>query len=80
MTFTKDTFRTSDLALVAFLWSEGCQLSQVTSDGEKKIFVFEKSTFLSELIDAYWSRSARIEPLQYFSSLREVKNLIYRSN
>ena len=80
MTFTKNDFKTSDLAIVAYLWGEGCQLSRITSDGTKKFFVFDKSSLLSELVEVYWNRGARVEPLQYFSSLREVKNLIYRSN
>jgi hypothetical protein len=75
----KDFFKSSDLSLIAALQLYGYQVVAMDrSNSEKVVFVIERDEKLSELIQAFWSRSLRVEPLAYFESLKNIKARIYQ--
>lgn len=72
-------FKSSDLSLIAMLQVFGYQIEKIErNNSEKVIFAIQQDDKLSELVQAFWSRSLKVEPLQYFESLKVVKSRIYQ--
>lgn len=73
------TFKSSDLSLVATIQLFGIQIQEMDrSNPERIVFVIEKSEKLNSLIQAFWSRSLKVEPLSYFEALKATKSRIYQ--
>jgi len=74
-----DFFRSSDLNLIACAQLFGHQIEAMNrSNPEKIIFSIKRNDELDKLIEDFWSRSLRVEPVAYFESLKLVKSRIYQ--
>lgn len=74
-----DFFKSSDLSLIAALQLYGYLIDSMDkSNSEKIVFVIKRNDGLDSLIQAFWSRSLRVDPLSYFESLKNIKSRIYQ--
>jgi len=72
-------FRTSDLPLVATLQLNGYQIDSLDrSNPSRVVFVIERNGTLDKLLQDYWARKLRVEPLGFFESLKSLKTRIYQ--
>ncbi len=71
-------FQTADLSLTATLalW---CPIEAIdkTQNPRKAIFVFKKTPALTNLVDSYWRGSLRVDPNEFFNSLKAIKVRLY---
>lgn len=68
----------SDLSLAAFLSSIGHQIIEFIP-GKKVIFAFQDSPELTKDILAFYNKTARVDPLTFSDTLRNLKGLIRQS-
>lgn len=68
----KREFRSTDLALSAFLLTKGHKLIGVESDGRRAIFVFSSKGVESDS-SLYLNGEAQVEPGAYMLSIRKLK-------
>jgi hypothetical protein len=74
-----DYFETSELSLASALLCSGYKLVIVERRNPKSIFLFERSEFLDQAIQGFWAGEMRLEPKQYFNSIKEVKSRLYQN-
>ena len=67
---------TQDFYLSAFLRLKGVILKDLREDGRRHLFVFEDNDEFQELKRAYYFNEARVDPMTYKRSIRELKSLI----
>jgi len=76
----EDEYKTADMGLATTLQYLGYFIVRMENDKEKiskKFFVFENSEQLQKHIDDYWRNNITVEPIKFFSILKEIKNRIY---
>ena len=79
MNMKTSNFETSDISLCATLHTLGFTLDFVDrTHPSKAVFVFSRKEGLDEAIQRYWAHSLLVDPLAYFSSLKEVKDRLYQ--
>lgn len=72
------TTNISDLALVAYLYSEGyfpLRLNQTNT--KRTIFVFKETNKLKKKVDAFWGGKALVEPHEFMQVVKRIKSQIY---
>ncbi len=58
-------FTTPDLALATVISLSYPVDNIETSTGRRVVFVFRRDEGLDQLVEAYWKRETRVEPLQF---------------
>lgn len=72
-----DLFRTTDLALASVI-NLYYPLELVDrSDQRKIVFLFRTCPELVELVQHYWKKELKIEPISHFESIKLLKSRIY---
>lgn len=76
----QDVYKSSDLAIVAFLYLLGHTLIEVknTKFG-KSFFIFKNSKKLERDLEDFWQKDAKVEPQEYFDSIKKIKTRIYQN-
>lgn len=75
----KKHFKSSDLSLVATIQLYGIQIQKMDrSNPERIVFVIKESEKLNSLVQDFWSRNLKVEPLSYFESLKVIKSRIHQ--
>jgi len=73
----KTYYTTQNLALAAtlYLWHplEGI----VRKDPRKVDFQFPQNQDIDKLVDSFWRKEVKVEPLSYFEALKVLKSRIY---
>jgi len=78
-TLESEYFQSSDLSLIAAIQLYGYQVEKMDrSNSEKIIFIVRRDAELDNILNAFWSRSLKVEPLGYFESLKAIKSRIYQ--
>lgn len=73
-----NTFETTDLHLASVLLSLGYTLDCIDKrEPHKAIFLFLRDDKLDEIIQSFWARALKIEPLSLLTSLKLIKNRLY---
>jgi len=69
----------SDLALAAFLSVLGHKLVSTpkSNGGHRSVFIFEASSKIEEDILAFYNRTAKVDPLVFIETHRNLKALTY---
>ncbi len=75
-----DTIESSDLALVSFLWTYGQRFIDMRREAARVFFIFPKNEISDDLIVGYWDRTIKVDPMEYFSAIKQVKSFIYQKN
>lgn len=71
-------YETSDLPLVATLVCFGARIEGVEKNGGPRVtFYLRHEGGLDELVNAYYARELKVEPLAYFQALRDAKSRLY---
>ncbi len=75
---TSNTFSSDNFLLCAFLLSKGCKLVSVNKSNPRRvIFYFQDSEKRESLTDKFLSSQAQVEPHKLFSSMKDLKQIIY---
>ena len=71
-------FQTSDFYTAVFLLANGFKLLEIDKSNPRRFcFVFADQENRAELIEDFFNGSARVEPRQFVSSIKELKTLMY---
>lgn len=70
-------FETPDLALAAYLRIMGLKIRKIYSRGNKAIFSFIDISERKVWIDDYFNGKAKVDPLVYKDTLRNLKTYTY---
>ena len=73
----ENKYRTQDLALSAFLNLYFTILSLEKLDQFKFQFVFEDSISLQKEIDSFYNNTGKVNPKDYFNSIKNLKSRFY---
>jgi len=74
----KDLYKTSDICLCAALCCYGYQIEAIDRQNPSKaIFLIKRDEQLDDLIQLYFTHQLKVEPLSFFSFLKEIKTRIY---
>ena len=73
----KKLFPTSDISLSAFLCLRYPIKSINRQNAKRILFVFEKDKNFDSYVEGYWSGSIKVQPLQFYQSLKMLKGRIY---
>ncbi|MFA6486139.1 MAG: DUF5659 domain-containing protein [Candidatus Magasanikbacteria bacterium] len=71
-------FETTDLPLMAYLYTQGRSINISRKVGGRAIFYTEADAKLNDLIEKYRNRQVCVEPTNFYYALKELKNLIYQ--
>lgn len=70
-------YKTRDIYLASFLVMNGIALAGLEKNDKRFSFLFEDSPKVKELTDLFYSRNARVEPMAYSMSMKQVKSQMY---
>ncbi|MDD3284210.1 MAG: DUF5659 domain-containing protein [Patescibacteria group bacterium] len=74
----KNLFSTSDLSLCVVLCYFGCKIEGIDKINPLRVqFYFKRENDLDKLIEGFWKKELLVEPIAFFSLIKEIKNLIY---
>ena len=73
----KKVYSTENLALATAisLWFPPESIDK--TNPRKVRFEFLQSKHLDELVESFWKHEVRVEPLEFFNTLKTLKNQIY---
>jgi len=75
-----DYFKTSDICLASSLCCCGYVVEAIDkNEPSKAIFFFKRNEQLDEVLQLYFTHQLKVEPLSFFSFLRELKTRIYHT-
>ena len=66
----------SDLGLAAFLSASGHKLLGVERNGQRGVFIFQNNSEIEKDTLAYFNNEARVCPLTYHETLKNLKMLV----
>lgn len=72
-------FTTSELSLASVLVCLGYKLSLIEKHSPKSSFIFERTEYLDETVQGFWSGELRVEPKSFFNCIKEVKSRLYQN-
>lgn len=75
-----NSFETKDLNLACVLLSLGYTLDSIDKrEPQKSIFIFlrQDGDGLDEIIQSFWARALKLDPLSVLTSLKLLKNRLY---
>ena len=71
-------FKTTDICLAAFLLTENQDLKGINKDySNRGTFLFPKTEECLNLVSIFTQMDARVEPMAYQASLKQLKHLLY---
>lgn len=71
-------FQTTDFYTAVFLLASGFKLIEIDKSNPRRFsFVFIDQKNRAKLLEDFFNGSARIEPRQFVSSIKELKTLMY---
>lgn len=69
-------YRTTDIVLAAFLKLNGCAITRIEKQGQKGTFIFDSVT--PSLIEAYDLGNARVEPVIFNNTIKQLTTSVRR--
>lgn len=78
---TDQTFPTDSFLLAAYLLTESCRLISLDKANPRRaVFVFEESEKRQLLTEKFLSHEVRVEPHKFFSSQKDLKQMLYNDS
>lgn len=72
-------YQTTDLALISVLQLLGYPIQKTERNESGRVTFFIKNdSKLEQIIQDFWSRKLKVEPLAYFESIKATKSRIYQ--
>lgn len=75
----ENTYTTSDLACAAVISLYYPLWVVDKTNPQKATFLFKRENGLDELVESFWRRELKIEPLAYFQQLKIIKSRLYEN-
>ena len=73
-----DFFESSDLSLIATLCCFGATIENVDrNSGPRAVFCVRRERGLDQLVQAFYARELKVDPLDYFNALKQCKTRLY---
>lgn len=72
-----DCYITSDLALATAISLHHPIISIDKTNSNKALFIFKDGQDIQQFLQEYWSGTVKVNPLEYFNQLRNVKSRLY---
>ena len=74
-----DYFRTNDLNLAVTLCCYGYKIEALDKNNpDRVIFLIPRNAQLDDLIQQFWIQQLQVEPIAYFSLLKQTKSRLYQ--
>jgi len=73
-------YTVSDLYMAGYLLASGIPLQSHEKETGTTIFCFEQTDRLLQLVEEYFNMRALINPQQYGSALKILKNIVYQKD
>jgi hypothetical protein len=71
-------FKTTDIGLAAFLLTDGIELSGINKDSSNRgTFLFPNTEKCLRLVSSFSQMEARVEPVKFQASIKQLKHLLY---
>lgn len=74
---SEQAFETRDFYLACFLRCSGYQLTDLRSEGRRKVFIFIDRPTRREDVMSFYGDGAAVPPLAFSSIIKEMKGLLY---
>ncbi len=75
-----DSFETGDMPLAALLAYCGYSIEAIDkSDHLRAEFTFGRDEKMAGIIQLYWRKQLKVEPIRYFSCIKEIKSRLHNS-
>ena len=75
-----DYFKTSDISLCNTLTTYGYNIESIDKTNPSKAeFLIKRDEKLDDLIQSYFARRLRVEPMAFFNNLKIIKTRIYHT-
>lgn len=65
-----------DLPLVAYI-SMWYPIEAIDKSSPRVEFIFKRNDKMDDLVQSFWKREVRIEPLAYFNQIKVIKSRLY---
>ena len=75
----QDYYFTSDLSLASSIIASWFPLDHIQKENGKGTFFFEPSYRLTQLAEDYFFGRVRVDPLEFSTINRKMKNMLYNS-
>lgn len=72
-----DYYSTNDLSLAAVISLHYPLWTIDKNNPQKAQFLFKREGGLDDLVEAFWRRELKVEPLAYFQQLKVIKSQLY---
>ncbi len=73
-----DLFESSDLSLIATLYCYGATIECVDrTTGPRAVFCIKRQRGLDQIVQAFYAREIKVDPLDYFNALKQCKTRLY---
>ena len=72
-----DYYSTTDLALAAAISLQFPIEAVDKTNPHKALFLFKRDEHLDQLIEIFWKKELRVDPLTYFNQLKTIKSRLY---
>lgn len=73
----KKMYENKDFYLSAFLLASGIALQSHHREDSITVFKFNKNNTTKKLVDEYYTMSGSVKPMQYGTSIRNLKNILH---
>lgn len=73
----EDLYATTDLSLTAVLCLYFPLIGLQFNSPKQATFYFEKTESVIQTVDQYWSHQLRVDPIDYFFQIKQVKSRLY---
>lgn len=73
----EDLYATTDLSLTATLCLYYPLVGLKFNSPKQATFYFEKTQSVVKTVDQYWTHQLRVDPIDYFFQLKQVKSRLY---
>lgn len=74
-----NTYKTRDIYFASYLVMNKIQIVELVKEEKHFSFFFTSSEELLSLKEEFYSRSARVEPMEYTMAMKQVKSAMYNS-
>ena len=71
-----ETYKTTDMALATVL-SMNFPVRELINKNGRGTFIFDNTDELQELVNAFWNKQIKVEPIALFDALKSIKNRLY---
>jgi len=73
----QEGYKTKILNIAAFLYASGLHLKETTRVGSDIFFIFTPKDKAEQLVEGYFSGTAKVSPREFVARLNDLRDLIF---